>query len=361
MLTPISFTNTKQQYQNLKPQIDEAIQTVLANGRLLNGTNTQRLEHVIKTYCNRKYAIAVNSGTTALQCISAYAKFLRHSKFTTPELVSREVVTTNLSYYVTKNVARDFYPTAHLDVDQNGLMDLNEILYNKVSCIFTVNLFGQVVNYEQILFNAKLFSPSKILVIEDAAQSLGSSLNGVPSGKLGWASALSFDPTKVLNCSSGGMVLTDDAELAEFAYSYRSTELVNHNTSHNNRKITEIDSAMLLVKFPHLERWQQRRTQIAKYYIERLKNVETLSTPENTISNWSRFPIVLKNTNVRDSLEYFMNVQQIESKKHYPYYIHTHSPGAERFVQRSLSLPIYAELTDTEVERIVEVVNKVNY
>jgi dTDP-4-amino-4,6-dideoxygalactose transaminase len=356
----ISFTNTKQQYSNLKPELDEAIHEVLSSGQWLSGNKTKLLEDSLASRTNRKFAIALNSGTTALESVAQFANSLRYIDYKHAEsLVRKETVTTNLSYIITKNIADYIFPWTTMDVDANGLMLVDEIDYSNTDTIITVNLFGQVVDYEKILFNSTIFNKDRIRVIEDAAQSFGSNLNGVPSGKLGWASVFSFDPTKVLNCSSGGMVLTDDADLADHAYGYRSTQLNTHHKNYN-RKITEIDSAMLLVKLNYVSAWQKRRTEIANYYIENIKNVETLTTPKNVVSNWSRYPIVLHTNAVRNLLQYSLDYKGIEYKIHYNYSLNgKFPPGVSRFTDRSISLPLYAELSDSEVETIVQSVNSV--
>jgi len=361
----ISFTGNKQQYQNLKSEIDDAVQEVLASGSLLAGPKARELEELLAKQCQRKYAVALNSCTTALQCIMNYIQGLRY-KIPHQNQSFRRLCTTNLSYMITGSVAERLGPVHYTDVDHNGLMKIDDIPYRDVDCIMTVNLFGQVVDYHGILINCALFNEHKTFVIEDAAQSLGSSFRGLPSGKLGWASVFSFDPTKVLNCSTGGLILTDDEQLANYADLYRSTRLHSAPSQNHNLKITEIDAAMLLAKMPYLESWQKRRTDIANYYKENIQNVETLVTPDGVISNWSRFPIVLSNSPARDLLQNYLDTENIEHKIHYNYFQQTTSylknpdenyPGVIRYMNRSLSIPLYAELTDSEVMRITETIN----
>ena len=366
----ISFTSTKQQYQNLKSEIDQAVQEVLASGQLLAGAKTRELEETLAKQCQRKYAISLNSCTTALKCIAGYVSEQRYTlpfSRNSPAEGSRKLCTTNLSYMITGKVAASTGSVHYTDVDHNGLMLVDDIPYKDVDYIMTVNLFGQVVDYHRILVNNAMMTSHPVFVIEDAAQSLGSSFNGLPSGKLGWASVFSFDPTKVLNCSSGGLLLTDDENLANHVDLYRSTRIHSRPNLNHNVKMTEIDAAMLLVKIPYLETWQRRRTDIANYYKENIHDVETLQTPDEAISNWSRFPLVLPSTSARDLLQNYLNTENIEHKIHYDYTLKvehdwdqavSNYPGVFRFVTRSLSIPLYAELTDSEVMRIVETVNK---
>jgi dTDP-4-amino-4,6-dideoxygalactose transaminase len=231
-----------------------------------------------------------------------------------------------------------------------------------------VNLFGNIINYDQLSHYQALWAENDIHIIEDAAQSFGARWQGVPSGKLGDLSVLSFDPTKNLgNYGSGGMVLTDDYDLYEVVRNLRDNgKFDDHHMSGTNSKMSESDSAQMLVKLKYFDQWQARRTDIAEYYTEELDNVAGISTipvTEHAEHSWHKYAI-----HVRDRLGVKQRMESlgVETRIHYTKPLHLEPVsyiyavdynlgilnGAEDFCKTTLSLPIYPELTDAEVERV---------
>jgi len=367
----IAFTGTKRQYKNLRSELLETADQVWSSGRHLDGAYTLMLEEALAFRCKRKYAVAVNSGTQALIFAIRALKLPYKSRIMVPAV----------SFVATLNCV---YETGHkpyiVDTDLHGLMDLaslpDQLGVYQTNALMPVNLYGNMVDYDKINLLTKFFGNIDSLpIIEDAAQSLGASYNDMPSGSFGDVSCLSFDPMKNLNnYGSGGMLLTDNEEVFLNAMSLRDNgKTSRHVLSGTNSKLSELDAASLLVKLHHFDAWQARRTEIATYFQERLRPyVRVLEIEDNVTCAWHKFPIFLFH---RDSLADHLKEQGIETKVHYttpladyPLYSSAASnifnpeyadydgfasEAGRNLCQQTLSLPIYPELTDPEVEYIV--------
>lgn len=358
----IPFFGLKRQYANIREEILAAIDRVYKSGQVLDGHETQYLEHTIAQLCGRQFAVAVGSGTQAL--IFAQQALNVHGKVLIP---SQSFIATLNSVILANNYPR------FIDVDDKGLMDIDlpgfdSFSDGSVHAVMYVNLYGNVIDYNKLKLVTDFFNPGNdVKIIEDAAQSFGASYQGIPSGKLGDVSILSFDPTKNLpNYGSGGMVLTDDA------YTYANLKDLRDNgkytdftTAGTNSKISEADAACLLVKLKYFEEWQRRRTEIAEYYTQELKeHCEILGPNEGVVHAWHKFVVKVQN---RDYVKAKIEVEGIETKIHYETplpeyesafdytnYAHDLYAGAREHSQKVLSLPIYPELTDSEVEAVVK-------
>ena len=180
-----------------------------------------------------------------------------------------------------------------------------------------VNLYGNTVDYDRFRLQTEFFSAKKLNVIEDAAQSFGASYRGIPSGKMGDISVLSFDPTKNLNnYGSGGVVLTDDARVASNILNERNNgKESEHHFSGTNSKMSEADCAQMLVKLQYFDAWQERRAQIADYYsTELLKFVTVPVATPGAVHAWHKYVIRAEH---RNKLQHHMSLAGVETKIHY--------------------------------------------
>jgi dTDP-4-amino-4,6-dideoxygalactose transaminase len=206
-------------------------------------------------------------------------------------------------------------------------------------------------------------------IVEDAAQSFGASYKGIPSGKLGEISCLSFDPTKNLpNYGSGGMILTDDEHIYNLAKGLRNNGLEpGVVVSGTNSKMSEIDCANMLVKLKYFDAWQKRRDEISKFYTDNLREyVQCPIVEPGIVHAWSKYVI---RTPKRDALRVFMLNNGIDVKIHYQRALTDQLPfcttimpsnftSARLFAAQTLSLPLYPELLDSEVELVVDSVKR---
>lgn len=357
----IPFNGLDRQYRDLRTELLEVTDSVYRSGQLISGTNTVQFEKEIKRRAKRQYAISVNSGTTAL--ILAL-KSLDWTK----DRERNKILIPGLSFVATINsVLAAEYEPVFCDTDPvTGLIDLNKIPVSAsdVAAVVAVNLFGDMVDYNQLRTWTSFFSDHRIPVIEDAAQSFGATFINKPSGSFGDISCLSFDPTKNLpNYGTGGMVLTDDHEVAEFCWNERDNgKASTHLWTGGNYKISEADCAQLLIKLKYFDAWQDRRKKIAEFYTQELAQSVTIPEIADNVGHArSRF---VMHVDGRAALLDHLFYRNIETKIHYETPLHLHPvsfafnadilDGAEEFSKSCVSLPLYPELTDLEVEYIAQ-------
>lgn len=364
-MSKIQFFGVDRQYANIREEILDITDQVYTSGRVLDGVYTKNFESTVAKMTERRYAIAVNSGTQAL--IFALRNLDFYSLFK-----KNKVLIPSQSFVATVNaVIEAGMDPVFCDVDPvTGLIDLNKIdvVPDELAAVMYVNLFGNIIDYDKLLTYKDFWNKHSIPIIEDAAQSFGAYYRGVPSGKLGDISVLSFDPTKNLNnYGSGGMILTDDADFAELCRSYRDNgKFHDHNVAGTNSKMSESDCAQMLVKLKHFPAWQARRTQIAEYYTSELDGYVDLIPIDSKVEHaWSKFVF---HTEYRRMLQDYLTQNGVETRIHYPTPLHTISvseafdpgvlQGAEDFSRTCLSIPIYPELTDQEVELMVDLIRQ---
>jgi len=355
----IPFFGIHRQYQNIREEILEITDRVYSTGRVLDGAYTEHFENKIAKRCNRAYALAVNSGTQALI-------FAQMAAVSRPPY---SILIPTVSFVATINsVLMNNFTPVFCDIDHKGLIDLDSYEYKldqSVGAVMYVNLFGNCVDWDRFQMQTRFFNDD-LIIIEDAAQSFGASYQGVPSGKLGDISVLSFDPTKNLNnYGSGGMILTDDYHIYETCRTLRDNGKSIHDTPGTNSKMSESDCAQMLIKLQHFDSWQRRRKEIADYYINELYQFVDISVPNKGVEHaWHKFVI---RTNNRSALMGHLARQGIETKIHYESALYDLGVGfnyidygkdlfteTAAFTRECLSLPIYPELLDSEVETIVE-------
>lgn len=365
----IPFNGIARQYQGLRDEILDASDRAYRGGQVLDGPYTTMFEHQMAGRTMRQYAVAVNSGTQALifaqHALGIYGNADTNS--------GGKVLIPGISFVATLNsVLMAGNDPVYCDVDHNALLDIETIDYaldGNVNAVMYVNMFGNVLDYNKLL-NVTRFFNQDIKIIEDAAQSFGATYNGIPSGKLGDVSILSFDPTKNLpNYGSGGMILTDDYDVYQFALSLRDNGKVSkHDWAGTNSKMSEADCAQMLVKLKYFDTWQRRRTEIAEFYSDNLMSFIDIPTANQDVEHaWHKYVV---HTDSRSSLQGYLAHKGIETKIHYEAPLFEHAVGwdyvdyAKDILRGStahskscLSLPIYPELTDYEVEFIVESIN----
>lgn len=340
----------------------DAVDEVYLTGAVLDGEYTREFERQIAHRCNRRFAVAVNSCTQGL-VFAQMVGIANESKVLIP----------TLSFAATINSVMFARNTpVFCDTDHNALIDLEsmDMALNGagVNAIMYANLFGHTVDYDKFRVQTEFFN-NNIFVIEDAAQSFGASYKGQPSGSLGDISVLSFDPTKNLNnYGSGGMILTDSplhyGDLLDLRNNGKESD---HESFGTNSKMSEADCAAMLVKLQYFDAWQARRQKIADYYTGELSEYVDVVLPDTDVTSaWSKFVIRLSE---RHGLKQALANNGIESKFHYDKPLFELPIGYQfidyarelfrestAFSRECLSLPIYPELTDSEVTRVIEVI-----
>jgi dTDP-4-amino-4,6-dideoxygalactose transaminase len=347
----IPFTGLRKQYNNLRTEILDATDTVLRSGQLMAGNYTAEFENWLAKKNHTKYAVTCHSGSQALEIIAEY--YRQQSSAHPPR-----AVIPSMTYVATANAfIRAGWDVYIVDTDVHGLLDKKKIPQDlSVQATVLVGLYGASV--EQ--FGDKFWATD--LIIEDGAQHWLAN----NSKRLGNACAISFDPMKNLNCyGNGGAVVTDDIDLLQFAREWSNNGKPGHANIGTNSRMSEIDCAQMMVKTGHIDAWQKRRGDIARYWISRLKNTGIRSLIDSgNVDTHSVHKFVI-DVDHRDILQRNLDLKQIETRIHYREPLHELSAYssyvgpdilsvASALSRRVLSLPCYPELTDLEVEYIID-------
>lgn len=354
----------KRQYQNLKLEIDRAVQSVMEKGQFILGENVSLLESEVSVYCGTKYAIGVASGTDAL-LLSLRALGLGPGD---------EVITTPFTFFATaevisnlgaKPVFVDIEPdTFNIDVE----MVEKEITKN-TKVILPVHIFGQMCDMDKLL---ELKEQYNLSIVEDACQAIGAVYNGKRAGSIGDTGCFSFFPTKNLGAfGDGGMIVTNDERIRDKILMLRnhgSKKKYYHEELGYNSRLDEIQSAILRVKLRHLDSYIKRRQEIASLYSNLLLDIPYVKTPRIKEGRTHTFHQYIIRAERRDELQKYLSDNGIGSTVYYPLPLHLQNvysslgyklgdfPEAERASKDVLALPMWPELKDEEVREVVEVI-----
>lgn len=347
----ISFIGLQKQYNNLRQEILDVTDSVLRSGQVMSGNWTTEFEHWLRKRNNSKYAVTCHSGTQALEIIAEYFLSCSVTKKTT-------VLVPALTFPATANAfLRTGWEVELVDTDAHGLMNFEKINRDgnfKALCM--VGLFGHAITDQPFYYTD--------WVIEDGAQHWLSD----KCQRRGKATAISFDPTKNLNSyGNGGAIVTDDAQLATFAKDWTMHgKKNNHEYAGSNSRMSEVDCAQLMVKTQHIDAWQKHRKEIASHWIEMLKDSPVRCLIDRTNLDKHCFHKFVIDVDDRNKLASDLKLRGIETKIHYenplwdlPAFANNYSGdrfmgGAAALSRRCLSLPLYPELTDLEVEYIID-------
>ena len=344
-------------YIDHKKEYDDIIGEVLASENHILGKYTEQLEHEVAQRTNRKYAVAVITGTAALYIA---IRAMRHlTKIETPKALS-----TNYTFAATPEtaLANRCILTVN-DVDDYGHMQLNGN-HNDFDLILPVHLFGNCMDYHKM----KEFCGNSF-VIEDSAQGFGASFDGIPCGSFGDISCLSFDNKKNLaSFGQAGMILTNDEKIYSTVKRMRQHGGVNLNNyiGGTNGTIPEIFAATLLHRLNnYFDDEQIRRREIATKY-ENSFNSLPITRPKidsHVTCVWQKYVIRHEN---RDNLIEYLRKKGIQANPAYGYTIDscdfveknsvysTDSPSSKIWASTSLTLPLYSELTNEEIDSIID-------
>lgn len=346
-----------------QPELDErealAIADVLASGMLVQGALVERFERVVAERCGRAHAVAVTNGTAALElaleCLDAR---------------DHEVLVPDLTWPSPAHAAKRIGArVALVDVDPEGWnvtpAGLTQAATAATRVAIVVDQFGAPADVP----GAMRALPSHVHVVEDAACAIGSTLAGKPCGSFGVISTLSFHPRKVVTTGEGGMLLTDEPELAA-----RARMLRNHGQTSPgvfgaagpNLRLTEMQAAMGLVQMSKLDAIVARRRAIGDRYDEALKQGFQAPLPESA-TNRQTYGLKLREGLDATALVAAMREEGIECGR-LSYALHTLSSlrdarpptlnegtlsVSEHLVAQGIALPLHTKMRDEDVERVI--------
>lgn len=357
----ILCANPKAQYSTYKAEIDEAIQRVLDRGWYILGEEVQGFEREFASYIGVNHAVGLGSGTEALHVALAACQVGAGDEVIT---VSHTAVATVAAIElagatpVLVDIEPDFFT---LDPRQ-----LRAAISPRTRAVIPVHLYGQPASLDLIMEIAREHG---LRVIEDCAQAHGATYRGKRVGSYGDMACFSFYPTKNLGAlGDGGLVCTNDKKLTERARLLReygwAERYVSHTTGWNSR-LDEIQAATLRVKLRYLDQDNQKRARIADRYGEGLNECELVLPPVRD-SATHVFHLYVVRSSKRDQLQAFLKDRGIGTLVHYPVPVHLQPAyhertprrnglsQTERAAQEVLSLPIYPELNDADVQQVIE-------
>jgi len=353
----IPLLDLKAQYASIRDEVREAVDRVMDSQQFILGPEVEALEREVAEYCHCRYAIGVSSGTDALLVV-LMALGLRPGD---------EVITSSYSFFATAGaIARLGAIPVFVDIDAATFnidpAGIESRITPRTRAILPVHLYGQMADMDAIL---ELAAKHKIAVIEDAAQAIGAERNGHRAGSVGDAGCLSFFPSKNLGgAGDGGMVTTNDAELAERVRMLRNhgfkTRYYNELLGGNFR-LDALQAAVLRVKLRHLDRWTAARQNNAGQYRQVL--AAEIGLPVEVAERHVYNQFVIRHPR-RDALIEHLKSQRIGCDVYYPVPLHLQKcfnslghqtgdfPVSERAAEETLALPIYPELTTDMIRRI---------
>ena len=355
----VKYVNLPLQYEYLKDDIIDKIKNIFYKGDFILGSEVKNLEERFARYCDCKYALGVGNGTDALFLV---IKALNIGK-------DDEVITAPNSFISTAGAiaiagAKPVFVDVRDDYNINPHL-IEDAITSKTKAILPVHLTGRPADMNPILEIAKKHD---LFIIEDAAQAIGAVYNDKKTGSFGIAGCFSLHPLKNLNAGGdGGMITTNDLDLYEKLIKLRNHGLRNRDECEfwgYNSRLDSIQAAIVNVKLDYLDEWHEKLRNIVDIYQKKLNGIVSFPRDESHLNSTNHLFMI--QCEKRDELQNYLSKKDIETKVHYPLPIHLQEPAkklgykegdfpiAELQSKRILSLPIYPELTDEQINIVTE-------
>jgi dTDP-4-amino-4,6-dideoxygalactose transaminase len=353
------------QYQQIKAEVANAIETVLPSGKYTLGPNLEKFEHQFAEYCGVKHCIGISNGTEAL-----------HLALAAMGVEPGDEVITQANTYVATAFAINYLSATPVFVDiepQYANLDANLLegkITERTKAIIPVHMYGHPADMDPILLLAEKHN---LQVLEDASHAHGAIYKGKRTGALGHAAAFSFYPSKVLGAyGDAGGIVTDDEELNARirVLRYMGQEIKHtHQVIGYQQRLDPLQAAILGVKLRHLDDWIGKRRAIAARYNELLQDLP-IQLPKE--AEWAKYVYYMYTIHCeeRDELSEYLEEHGIGTQKIYatpvpmqPSYRYLEYnpadiPVSVDYADRLLCLPMFPELTDEEVESVSTAVHR---
>lgn len=360
----IPVARPQAQYLSHRTEIEKAIASFLKSGEYILGPNVDAFESAFSDYCGVEFGVGVNSGSDA---ITLGLRALGVGPGDRVVTVSHTALATVAAVIATgaTPVLVDIDPLSYT-LDPNQLEDAMD---ENVKAVVPVHLYGNMADLSAIGEVAERWD---VPVVEDCAQAIGAQLGERRAGSIGRVGCFSFYPTKNLGAlGDGGMVVTDDSALSERLarlrqYGWDAKRIAEYPGI--NSRLDELQAAVLMVKLAHLDADNARRVAIADRYSAAFAELP-VTAPRVAAHVVHAFHLYVLATDARSELRRTLEEAGIQTAIHYPVPVHRQSgyidkilvpegglPHTESVAQRILSLPLYPELTDLDVEKIIDAV-----
>lgn len=360
----IPLVNLQRQYESIQKDIDRAILNVCKKADFVLGDEVDTFEKAFANYLGVKYCVGLASGTDAIKLMLMAAGIGKGDEVIVQTNTFISTVLPLIELGATP-IFVDCDPlTGAINVDQ-----VKKVITSRTRAILPVHLYGYPAPMHEL--SRLTDSDSRFALLEDSCQAHGSIVNGKKCGSLGAMAAFSFYPGKNLGAyGDAGAVTTNSKQFADQIRILRNIgqkKKYNHVRLGLNSRLDTIQAAVLSVKLKHLDAWNRKRKQIALRYLSNLSNVGDVILPPKTSTNWHLFVI---RTQKRDALRQFLKTRGIQCLIHYPVALHLTPalkflgykkgdfPMAERRAKTMLTLPLWAELTQREIDYVIKTMKR---
>ena len=360
----IPFVSFEVMHKEIEYKMLDAFKRVYDNNWFIQGKECEEFEKEFAAYCGADYCVGCGNGLDALYLILRAYGIGEGDEVIVP---SNTYIATALA--VSYTGAKPVFVEPFIETFNINPALIEDAVTDKTKAIMAVHLYGQPARMDEI---KKVADKYNLKLIEDSAQAHGATYKGVKTGNLGDAAGFSFYPGKNLGAlGDGGAIVTSDKELADMCRAlgnYGSDYKYHHIYKGNNSRLDEVQAAMLRVKLHELDRWNKRRNEIAKMYIDGIDN-EKVITPVTEPDMTHVYHIFGIRCDRRDELEKYLNDKGIGTNKHYPIPMHMQGayadlnipegayPIAEEISRTELSIPMYYGMTDDEAGYVIDVIN----
>ncbi|SDR64023.1 dTDP-4-amino-4,6-dideoxygalactose transaminase [Rhizobiales bacterium GAS113] len=359
-MEPVPFVDLAAQYRSIGNEVDAAIKRVLSRCNFILGAELEEFENEFAGFVGAMHGVGVSNGLEALR-LSLQALGIREGD----EIVipANTFIATALAVSAVgaTPVLVDCDPgTYNIDPER-----IEAALTRRTRAIIPVHLTGQAADMDPILDIGKR---KQLHIIEDAAQAHGTLYKGRPCGSLGITACFSFYPGKNLGAyGDGGLIATNDSELAtklRRIRNYGQDTKYHHHERGVNSRLDTLQAAVLSVKLKYLKTWNEARAKHAQQYHQMLEGVGDLTFQQRPNFSTHVYHLFIIETERRDQLQKYLMAAGIQTIIHYPITIHLQKayadlghkegdfPESERAAKRMLSLPMYAELSEAQIEAV---------
>ncbi|MBI4225669.1 DegT/DnrJ/EryC1/StrS family aminotransferase [Candidatus Roizmanbacteria bacterium] len=361
----IPFLNLKKQYRSIKKEIDVAIQNVINDSTFSGGPYVEKFEKKFAKFIGTKYAVGLNSGTSALHLALKILNTKQGDEVIVP--VNTFIAT---AWAVSYLGAKPVFVDCDRETWQLDPRKIEKKITSKTKAIIGVHLFGQPFDIDAV---KRIADRHKLYLVEDCAQAHDAKYKGKTVGTFGDVACFSFYPTKNLGAfGEGGALVTNNPKYALRAKILRnqgSSIKYYHEEIGFNMRMEGIQAAILDVKLKHLNQWNKRRQEIAKTYQTLIKN-PNITMQQQPVWAESVYHLFVITVNQRERFIKHLKKNGVESMIHYPIPCHLQKayrhleykrgdfPLVEEYAKHCVSIPLNPEMTNQDVNRICRIINK---
>ncbi len=354
-----------------QPEIDEsdieAVVEVLRSGRLALGPKAEEFERIVADYVGVRHAVAVSSGTAALHLIVRALGIGPDDEVLVPSFTFAATVNA-LLYEGAVPVFVDIEPETY-NIDPE---DLEKKVTPRTKAVIVVDVFGHPAEWDAIL---EIAGRHNLKVIDDSCEALGAEYKGKKIGQFGAAAAFAFYPNKQITTGEGGVIVTNDGEIARLCRSMRNQgrgemgSWLHHERLGYNYRIDEMSAALGVSQLKRIEKFLAKREQVARWYTERLKGLDWVRPPvvkPYVRMSWFVYVVTLAEGIDRDAVMRSLEEQGVPCRAYFsPIHLQPYIrerfgtregelPVTESVARRTIALPFHSSMSPDEVEYVVE-------